>query len=86
MAVPANGYVPLLFDAATPAEWLRVKVDRNCTATAFLHLSSPRAPTPQQAAIFCQPRAAGAGVGVDWRTAAPGRLLACAAVPGAAVR
>ena len=48
VAVPANGYVPLLFDAATPAEWLRVKVDRNCSATAFLHLSSPRTPTPSR--------------------------------------
>ena len=62
VAVPANGYVSLFFDAATPAEWLRVKVDRNCTATAFLHLSSPRTPTPQQAAIFASlaPREAGA--------------------------
>ena len=62
VTVPAKGYVPLFFDAATPAEWLRVKVDRNCTATAFLHLSSPRTPTPQQGAIFASlaPREAGA--------------------------
>ena len=62
VTVPAKGYVPLFFDAATPAEWLRVKVDCNCTATAFLHLSSPRTPTPQQGAIFASlaPREAGA--------------------------
>ena len=68
------------------AEWLRVKVDRNCTATAFLHLSSPRTPTPQQEAIFSSLAPREAGVGLDWWTVASGRLLACAAVPGAAVR
>ena len=76
----------VLLTAATPAEWLRVKADRNCTATAFLHLSSPRTPTAEQEAIFSSLAAEGARLSMDWRTAAPGRFLARAAVPGAALR
>jgi hypothetical protein len=50
--VSANGYTPVLLTDATPAEWLRVKADRACTATAFLHLSSPKTPTADQEAMF----------------------------------
>ena len=51
-ASPRTVTSPVLLTDATPAEWLRVKADRACTATAFLHLSSPRTPTADQEAIF----------------------------------
>ncbi len=50
--VAANAYVPVVLERAAPAEWLRVTVDRECTATAFLHLSTPRLPSGEQRAIF----------------------------------
>jgi hypothetical protein len=50
--VPANGYVPVVLERDTPAEWLRVSCDRACTATAFLHLSTPRSAGTEDRSIF----------------------------------
>ena len=50
--VPAAGYVPAILDSTMPAEWLRVRVDRDCTATAFLHLSSPQPSSDGERALF----------------------------------
>src|SRR4029453_12711991 len=37
----------------TPGEWLRVSVDRDCTATAFLHLQTPaEAAAPAASNVF----------------------------------
>ena len=43
VAVAANGSASLLLPRDLRAEWLRVKADRDCVATAFLHLQSPLA-------------------------------------------
>ncbi len=40
--VPATGYRGLLLARDLSAEWLRVKVDRACRATAYFHLLTPR--------------------------------------------
>ena len=40
VAVPAKGYVCHLLPPDFDAQWLRFTVDRDCTATAYLHLSS----------------------------------------------
>ena len=37
IATPAEGYTYHLLPTSLEAEWLRVSVDRDCTATAFLH-------------------------------------------------
>ena len=50
--VAANSYVPIVLEPNVRAEWLRVTADRTCTATAFLHLSTPRAASADQRAIF----------------------------------
>ena len=42
--VPAAGYHGLSLPGNLAAEWLRVKADRACRATAYLHLQSPRSP------------------------------------------
>jgi hypothetical protein len=39
--VPGNGYASFPLPRDTPGEWLRVIVDRDCTATAFLHMQTP---------------------------------------------
>ena len=40
VAVPAKGYLCHLMSADFDAQWLRFTVDRDCTATAYLHLTS----------------------------------------------
>ncbi len=51
--VPANGYSSLLLPPDTPGEWLRVSVDHDCTATAFLHLQTPaEAASPATPNVF----------------------------------
>ena len=50
--VPANGYVPVVLAGSAADQWLRVRVDRDCTATAFLHLSTSRPPSDGQRALF----------------------------------
>jgi hypothetical protein len=42
LPVPADGYLSLLLPRDIPGEWLRVKVDRDSVATAFLHLQTPQ--------------------------------------------
>ncbi|QDV63926.1 sulfatase-like hydrolase/transferase [Crateriforma conspicua] len=37
VTVPADGYLPYLFPENFDAQWLRLTVDRDCVATAFLH-------------------------------------------------
>ena len=37
VSVPANGYQYLVFPADFTANWIRIKTDKNCTATAFFH-------------------------------------------------
>jgi len=39
--VPPNGYSSLLLPPDAQGEWLRVTADRDCTATAFLHMQTP---------------------------------------------
>jgi len=52
LAVPASGYVHHLLPRALKAEWLRVRADRDGTATAYLHCSSPRKASEGEDAIF----------------------------------
>lgn len=49
VTVPPHGYSSLLLPAEATVEWLRVMVNRDCTATAFLHLQSPVPETPSSA-------------------------------------
>jgi len=51
-AVPASGYVYHLLPSGLKAEWLRVRADRSCAATAYLHCSSPRRARAGEDAIF----------------------------------
>jgi hypothetical protein len=48
----AKGYAPVIVPADLKAQWLRVKTDAGCIATAFLHVSSPRQSSPDEACIF----------------------------------
>lgn len=48
----ANGYAPVILPTEIKAQWLRLKADRDCVATAFLHVSSPRPSAPDEARIF----------------------------------
>jgi hypothetical protein len=52
--LPAGGYTPLtrILSDTAPAQWLRVKTDTDCVATAFLHVSSLRQSSPDEACIF----------------------------------
>jgi hypothetical protein len=50
--VPATRYVPVTIPPEVRAEWLRVKTDRAAVATAFMHAHTPRAPSPDSAALF----------------------------------
>lgn len=50
--VPAHGYLSVLLPDDTPGEWLRVKVNRDCVATAFLHAHTPHIPTADDARQF----------------------------------
>jgi hypothetical protein len=53
VTVPAAGYSSLLLPPDAPGEWLRVSVDRDCTATAFFHMQTPAAATlPAESSIF----------------------------------
>ena len=55
--------------AGTSAEWLRVTVDRDCTATAFLHISTPRADVRRRHASSQASR--------PWTRRPPGRADCC---------
>jgi hypothetical protein len=52
VSVPARGYVPVILPATLAAEWLRVMVDRDTIATAYLHVSTPRPTAANEAALF----------------------------------
>lgn len=49
---PTKGYSPLILPSGLNAQWLRVKTDGDCIATAFLHVASPRASAPDELRIF----------------------------------
>jgi hypothetical protein len=49
---PAKGYSPVILPSDLEAPWLRVKTDHDCVATAFLHVSSPRRASPDEARVF----------------------------------
>jgi hypothetical protein len=49
---PTRGNAPLILPANLKAQWLRVKSDTDCVATAFLHVSAPRHSSPNEARIF----------------------------------
>jgi hypothetical protein len=48
----AKGYAYHLFDRQTPGEWIRVIVDRDCTATAYFLYDSLRNAPEQEKQIF----------------------------------
>ena len=50
--LPTKGYSPFLLPSTLQAQWLRVKSDTNCIVTAFLHVSTPRQSTPDEARLF----------------------------------
>jgi hypothetical protein len=57
--VPAKGTLSVQLPAAMKAQWLRVKTDRDCVATAFLHVASPRQGLAGEERIFDGLAAAG---------------------------
>jgi hypothetical protein len=50
--LPAKGYSPLVLPSDLRAQWLRVKANADSIATAFLHVSTPRRSSPDEARIF----------------------------------
>jgi len=52
VAVPAKGYAYHVFPANASAEWIRLKADRDCRATAYLHFWSPRPKAKGEATLF----------------------------------
>lgn len=50
--LPGQGYSPVILPTDLKAEWLRVKTDTDCVTTAFLHVSTPRQASPDEARIF----------------------------------
>ena len=50
--LPGKCYSPLILPTELKAQWLRVKTDADGIATAFLHVSSPRQSSPNEARIF----------------------------------
>ena len=63
--VPRCGYVPIVLPAHLSAEWLRVKADRDCNATAYFHFHSLRRTASDEGAIFRGLAGAGAGTAAD---------------------
>jgi hypothetical protein len=52
VTVPAGGYSSFLLPRDVQGEWLRVKVDRDAVATAFLHAQTPRKTGPNEPTPF----------------------------------
>jgi len=50
--LPAKGYSPLILPSDLKAPWLRVKANADGIATAFLHVSTSRRSSPDEARIF----------------------------------
>lgn len=40
VTVPANGYLPFIFPVDFRANWIRIKTNKDCIASAFLHFST----------------------------------------------
>jgi hypothetical protein len=52
VSVPRHGFVSVVLRARLSAEWLRVKVDRDCNATAYFHFNSLRHAAADEGTIF----------------------------------
>jgi len=50
--LPAKGYSPLILPSDLKAPWLRVKANADSVATAFLHVSTSRRSSPDEARLF----------------------------------
>lgn len=50
--LPTKGYSPLILPSDLKAPWLRVKANADGIATAFLHVSTPRRSSPDEACLF----------------------------------
>jgi hypothetical protein len=50
--LPAKGYSPLIFPSDLKAQWLRVKANADGIATAFLHVSTSRRSSLDEARLF----------------------------------
>ncbi|MBN2309287.1 MAG: hypothetical protein JXR94_09970 [Candidatus Hydrogenedentes bacterium] len=50
--VPAAGYAVYVAPAENEAQWIRVVPEADCTATAYLHLGSPRSAGGEDGALF----------------------------------
>jgi len=50
--VPSRGYRFYVFPPDLEGQWIRIKVDRPCTATAYFHYWTPRPEAAGEAAIF----------------------------------
>jgi hypothetical protein len=50
--VPAHGYLGKVLPTDFDAVWLRLKADRDCVATAYLHQTSPRDTTQDRPEVF----------------------------------
>ncbi len=49
--LPGKGYSPFILPSDLHAQWLRVKTNLDCIATAFLHVSSPRPTSPNEVRV-----------------------------------
>jgi hypothetical protein len=82
--VPSTGYLPMILPSEVTGEWLRVKIDQNATATAFLHVQTPPSATAEDRRAFASlaPRDTSAGwVGGLVRPAGFSRVLQFLARP-----
>jgi hypothetical protein len=52
IAVPARGYRPFIFPGDFKAQWIRIKADRDCVATAYFHYASARDASHDNPAMF----------------------------------
>ncbi len=50
--MPTSGYACHVFPASLDAEWIRVKSNKDCRATAYFHYWSPRQSEEREASIF----------------------------------
>jgi hypothetical protein len=50
--LPTKSYSPLILPSDLKAPWLRVKANADGIATAFLHVSTPRRSSPDEACLF----------------------------------
>ena len=81
--VPADGYLAVAVTEDVPGDWLRVKVDRESTVTAFLPSTDSARRRRRLHAAFREPRPRDRGRRVERRADSPGGLLSRSAVPRA---